>query len=214
MTARIPLVLLLLVVVPAGARAQAGDVRFDGRVCRMNRSVDRLIVLTGDGARVPVAAEYETRFVFGRDTIDRGDLRPGDPVRVTGWSHPGGNHIDAVTVRLRPDVADAIWEKVFPSRSTSLIGRFSVREAKTEFFSFKLPGKNFIRVDARGAYGPRGRVRAGTLSSGDLLEMRGEWVKDVFRASYVDIITDTEPSSCKVKLSPGEVAAEKEFLGQ
>ena len=52
-----------------------------------------------------------------------------------------------------------------------------------------------------------------SLKSGDLLEVRGEWVKDdLFRASYIDIQTDNEPPSCRVKLSPDDAAAEKAFL--
>ena len=214
MTMRFPLALILLVVTPAGAFAQpAGDgVRIDGRVCRMNRSVDRLIVMTDSGARLRIAAGSTAQFAFGRERFEPGDLRPGDPVRIAGRRTADGV-IEAGTVRLRPDLVDAIWEVLVPSRSKSLVGRFAVREAQTEFFSLDLPGMNFVRVDARAAYGPKGRVRVSTLKSGDLLEVRGEWTKDdLFRASYIDVQTGHEPVSCRVKLSPEDAAAEQAFL--
>ena len=213
MTARIRLVLALLVVASAAASAEPSDdrVRIDGRACRINRSVDRLIVVTGSGDRLRVVAE-SARFTFGRERFEPADLRPGDPVRIAGRLAKN-DVIEADTLRVRPDVADAVWEALFPSRSQSLVGRFAVREAQTEFFSLNLPGTNYLRIDAKGAYGGGGRVRVSSLKSGDLLEVRGEWVKDdLFRASYIDIQTDNEPASCKAKLSPDDAAAEKAFL--
>jgi hypothetical protein len=65
------------------------------------------------------------------------------------------------------------------------------------------------------AYGPRGRVRAGTLRSGDLLELDGKWDgRDVFRASSINVLTDHEPPGCRVKMSPEDAAAETAFLGK
>ena len=212
MTARIPFALLFLVVASAGASAQ--QVAIDGQACRINRAVDRMIVMTGSGERVFVKAESEAEWVFGRERFERSDLRPGDPVRVFGWDMPDGTFM-AGTVRVRPDLAEAIWDALLPSKSKALVGRFSVREAQTEYFSLRLPGMNFVRVEAKAAYGGRGRVRVSSLKSGDLLEVHGEWVKsDLFHASHIYVLTDQEPASCKVKLSPAEAAAEKEFLGQ
>lgn len=216
MTARIPLALVLVVLASWSAAAQpAGDpVRIDGRACRINRAADRLIVMTDSGLRLRVAASSSSRFRFGREQFEPWDLRPGDAVRVAG-QRTADDVIEAETVRVRPDLAEAIWDALLPSRSKSLIGRFGVREAKTEFFSLDLPGMNFVRVDARAAYGGKGRVRVSSLASGDLLEVRGEWVKDdLFRATYIDIQTDNEPLVCRVKLSPEEAAAEQAFLGR
>jgi hypothetical protein len=215
MAARIPLALVLFVAASTGASAQSAhdQVRTDGRVCRINRSVDRLIVMTDSGDRLRIVAE-STRFTFGRERFEPADLRPGDPVRVAGRLKKH-DVVEADTVRVRPDVADAVWEALFPSRSQSLVGRFAVREAQTEFFSLNLPGMNYVRIDAKSAYGGNGRVRASSLKSGDLLEVRGEWVKDdLFRASYIDIQTDNEPASCKVKLSGSDAAAEQAFLSR
>ena len=214
MAARLPLALVLFVATSTGVLARPSDnAVIDGRACRINRSVDRLIVMTDSGDRLRIVAE-STRFTFGRERFEPADLRPGDPVRVAGRLKKN-DVVEADTVRVRPDVADAVWEALFPSRSPSLVGRFAVREAQSEFFSLNLPGMNYVRIDAKGAYGGSGRVRASSLKSGDLLEVRGEWVKDdLFRASYIDIQTDNEPASCKVKLSPDDAAAEKAFLGQ
>ena len=218
MTTRIPLALLLLFLGPAGASAQqpGAIVDIEGQACRISRHLDRLIVMTASGVRARVAVESPTLFSYGYEQYDPSDLRPGDPVRVDGRLNPDGV-VEANSVRVRPDLMDVIQDVLTASRSrTTLVGRFSVQEAKTEFFSLKLPGTNFVRVDAKGAYGGSfRRVWVSTLKSGDLLEVRGEWVKgDVFRASHIEIQTDKEPASCKVKLSADEAAAEKAFLGQ
>ena len=215
MAARLRLALVLFVAASTGVLARPSDnaVRIDGRACRINRSVDRLIVMTDSGDRLRVVAE-STHFTFGRERFEPADLRPGDPVRVAGRLKKH-DVVEADTVRVRPDVADAVWEALFPSRAQSLVGRFAVREAQSEFFSLNLPGMNYIRVDAKGAYGGSGRVRVSSLKSGDLLEVRGEWVKDdLFRASNINIQTDNEPASCKVKLSASDAAAEQAFLGR
>lgn len=216
MTTRIPLAFLLLVVASAGASAQrAGDmVDFEGQACRINRSLDRLIVMTASGVRARVAVESPSLFTYGYERFDPADLRPGDHLRVDGRLNLDGA-VEADGVRVRPDLVGAIWDAASAAKSNKLVGRFGVREAQTEFFSLRLPGMNYIRVDAKAAYGGRGRVRVSSLKSGDLLEVRGEWVKDgLFRASYIDIQTDYEPTSCKVKLSADEAAAEQEFLGR
>jgi hypothetical protein len=213
MTARIPLALALLVVASAAAPAEPSNdrIRIDGRACRINRSVDRLIVVTDSGDRLRVVAE-STPFTYGRERFEPADLRPGDPVHVAGQLKKD-DVVEADTVRVRPDLADAVWDALFPSTSRSLVGRFAVRESQSEFFSLNLPGMNYVRVDAKGAYGGSGRVRVSSLMSGDLLEVRGEWVKDdLFRASYIDIQTDNEPASCQVKLSADKAGAEQAFL--
>lgn len=212
MSSRIPLALFVLFA--AAAEAAAQPVVIDGRACRINRTVDRMIVLTDSGARLHVVAAWSTPFEFGLEPFERADLRPGDPVSVSGWDMPLG-HIEASAVRVRPNVADAIWKALLPSKSTTLVGRFSVREAQTEFFSLRLPGMNFVRVEAKAAYGGNGRrVRVSTLKSGDLLEVHGEWVRsDLFRASHIYDRTDNEPAGCRVKLSPADAAAEQAFLG-
>jgi hypothetical protein len=189
-----------------------GTVYVDGRACRMNRSVDRLIVMTDSGARVRVIASGSTPFTLDGARIDAGDLRPGDAISAVGRRSDGGV-VEAEAVDVRPRLADTIFEALVPRKT--LIGRFAVREAQTEFFSFDMGGMNYIRVDARSAYGPRGRVRVGTLRSGDLLELDGKWDgRDVFRASSINVMTDYEPPGCRVKMSPEDAAAETAFLGK
>jgi hypothetical protein len=101
------------------------------------------------------------------------------------------------------------------------VGRFSVREAQTEFFTLRLPGDEFVRVDAKAAYGPKGRVWVSTLKVGDLLSIDGEWVKEKeIRASSIHVLTDVEPGSCQKRARNGETkdgtaareAAERRFL--
>jgi hypothetical protein len=76
-------------------------------------------------------------------------------------------------------------------------------------------------VDARSAYGPKGRVYVSTLRSGDLLEVAGTWTKKgEIKASSIRILTDDEPDSCKRGAPAGETkeqtaareAAEQRFL--
>lgn len=199
---------LLLLVLLQGF---GGTVYVDGRACRMNRSVDRLIVMTDSGARVRVIANGSA-FTLDGARVDAGDLRPGDQISVVGRRADGGV-VEAEAVEVRPRLADAIFEALVPRKT--LIGRFAVREAQTEFFSFDMGGMNYVRVDARSAYGPKGRVRVGTLRSGDLLELDGTWDgRDVFRASSINVINDVEPPSCRVKMSPEDAAAETAFLGR
>jgi hypothetical protein len=84
-----------------------------------------------------------------------------------------------------------------------------VREAKTEFFTLAQPGDKSLRVDAKAAYGPTGRVWVSSLKPGDLLEIRGSWPsKYLLRASSINVITDYEPSFCRTQARRGEDRAD------
>ena len=196
-----------------------GDVlEIEGTLCRANRSADRLIVDAG-AKRHPVALSGSTRVAFEGLRHAREDLRPGDRIAVLAEGGPAGVlqglRID-IQARAGPGLLDAILG-VRPR----LIGRFGVREAQTEFFTLHLPGDEFVRVDAKAAYGPHGRVWVSTLKMGDLLEIAGEWVKErEIRASSIHVITDDEPGSCRKRAREGEAkedtaareAAEQRFL--
>ena len=190
----------------------------EGTLCRANRAADRLIVDTG-ATRHPVALSGSTRVAFEGLRLAREDLRPGDRILLlakggrAGVLH--GLRID-VQGRAGPGILDALLGTRPP-----LIGRFGVREAQTEFFSLHLPGNEFVRVDAKAAYGPHGRVWVSTLKIGDLLEIGGEWVKErEIRARSIQVITDDEPGSCRKRARTGETkedtaareAAERRFL--
>jgi hypothetical protein len=201
------------------AAVARGDVlEVEGTLCRSNRSVDRLIVDVG-GVRRPVALGGSTRVAFEGQEFARGDLRPGDRILLlaesgrTGVLH--GLRID-VQSRAGPGLLDALL-----GTRPRLIGRFGVREARTEFFTLDLPGAEFVRVDAKAAYGPHGRVWVSTLKTGDLLEISGEWTKErEIRASLIHVITDDEPGTCRTRARKGETkedtaareAAERRFL--
>src|SRR5262249_49517542 len=91
----------------------------------------------------------------------------------------------------------------------TVVGRFAVREAKTEFFSLRLPETHYIRVDGKSAYGPTGRVWVSSLKPGDLLEVRGDWTtKDLLKANSIDVITEREPSFCRTAARRGELAGD------
>ncbi len=185
----------------------AATLSIDGTVCRMNRAVDRLIVRSDDGPRVRIALGHSITVRYRSQTYDRADLRPGDRVHVDAeHREPVGLFARARVLTMRVD--DALVDSIFRSHRT-LTGRFAVREAKTEFFSLRLPAQRYIRVDAKSAYGPKGRVRVSSLKPGDLLELRGTWsTKDLLRASSINVITDHEPSFCSSAARRGEMSGE------
>jgi hypothetical protein len=189
------------------AAAQSQAVSIDGTVCRMNRSVDRLIISSDNGPRVRVALGHSIPIQYRSHTYDRADLRPGDRVHVEAdRGESAGLRARQLNVTMRVD--DALVDSIFRSHRT-MTGRFAVREAKTEFFSLHLPGEHYVRVDAKSAYGPNGRVRVGTLKPGDLLEVRGTWTsKDLLQASSINVITDHEPSFCMTAARRGEISGE------
>src|SRR5438552_4043573 len=195
---------ILAVLLLAAPPLVAQTYTIDGTVCRMNRSVDRVIVGTDDGQRSRVVLRRSTPISFEGSRSDRSDLRLGDRVRVL--AHEDGSHMDAESVDVRLRTADALLDSLLRSHRT-IVGRFGVREAKTEFFSLHLPGGNYVRVDAKSAYGPKGRVRVSSLKSGDLLEIRGSWPKkDLLQASSIRVMTDAEPSFCQSHARRGETS--------
>lgn len=195
-------------------------VRLDGLICRANRDASRYIVMTDQGERVPLFIGESAAVTFEGAPITPRDLLPGEKVTVLGrWLEDSTMKADSVNVRIR--IAHAIADALLGIKPR-LIGRFAVREAKTEFFSLRLPDGDYIRVDAKAAYGPRGRVRVGTLRSGDLLELDGTWTRErELRASSITILTDREASSCgsRARLETKDQTAareqrEKKFLEQ
>lgn len=203
----------------AGAGVAHGEaVEIEGTVCRANRSVDRLILEVG-GKRQLVAVDTSVRVTFDGKWYEAVDLRPGDKVLVFG-DRDGSGTLRSLRIDVQVRVGDALVDALLGARPR-LIGRFAVREAKTEFFSLNVPGDDYVRVDAKAAYGPRGRVRVSTLRPGDLLEIGGTWTKKgEIRASSISILTDDEPGSCRQHAREGETredtatreAAEQRFL--
>ncbi len=179
----------------------------DGTVCRMNRAVDRMIVATDAGPRVWVVVGASVPIRYAGRSYDRSDLRPGDRVHLFAERGAGASLLARnIDITMRTD--DQLLDSILRSHRT-VVGRFAVREAKTEFFSLRLPGPNSIRVDARSAYGPNGRVWVSSLKPGDLLEIRGSWPsKGLLRASSINVITDREPSFCRTAARRGEYGAE------
>jgi hypothetical protein len=190
----------LLFAAPLIAFDPSTPVRLQGVACRVNRQIDRFIV-AGDAGRIAVELGDEGKVTFNGENIDESDMRPGDRVRITGNTTSDGV-IVADSIDVDRFTGRTLLDALFPG--SSIIGRFSVREAKTEFFSVNLPGRDYLRVDGRSAYGPKGRVRAGSLKSGDLLELRGRRKNNVLEASYISVITDEEPTSCRADARRGE----------
>ena len=193
---------LLLAAAPLAAQPY----NIDGTICRMNRSVDRMIVAIDSGPRVRVLLPRSLDITFeGRD-YERSDLRLGDRVYIV--ARRDGSHMDARNLDVKMRSGDALIDSLLRSHRT-VVGRFGVREAKTEYFSLNLPGQNYIRVDAKSAYGPHGRVRVSSLKPGDLLEVRGSWPKkDLLQASSINVITDNEPSFCTSRARHSETSEE------
>jgi len=190
---------LLLAAAPLAAQPY----NIDGTVCRMNRSVDRMIVAIDSGPRIRVVLPRSLDITFeGRD-YERSDLRLGDRVYIV--ARRDGSHMDATSLEVKNSTTDALLDSLLRSHRT-IVGRFGVREAKTEYFSLNLPGQNYVRVDAKAAYGPKGRVRVSSLKPGDLLEIRGSWPqKDLLQASSIQVMTDSEPSFCTSRARKGEI---------
>jgi hypothetical protein len=189
----------------AGAGVAHGEaVEVEGTLCRANRSVDRLIVESG-GARHRVVIDGPVRVTFEGESCDVEDLRPGDRVVLFAERDPA-DVLHPLRIELTVRAGEGLLDALLGTRRR-VIGRFAVREAKTEFFALRLLGGDYVRVDARGAYGPDGRVRAGTLRAGELLEIDGTWPKkDEIRASSIRVLTDEEPESCRRHAAKGESA--------
>ena len=186
----------------------ATTISIDGTVCRMNRAIDRLIVRSDNGSRLRVALGHSVPILFESHNYDRADLRAGDRVHIEAARDEDAAGLIARSVSLTMRMNDALVDSIFRSHRT-VTGRFAVREAKTEYFSMRLPRQRYVRVDAKSAYGPEGRVRVGSLKSGDLLEVRGTWPsKDLVQATSISVITDYEPSFCTTSARRGEMSGE------
>ncbi|HUJ15115.1 MAG TPA: hypothetical protein VL284_15115 [Thermoanaerobaculia bacterium] len=185
----------------------AALISVNGTVCRMNRAIDRLIVSSDNGPRVRVSIPSSVSPRYRAHDYDRADLRPGDRVHIEAErSRSEGLRAQSIEVTMRVD--DALFDSIFRSHRT-VTGRFAVREGKSDFFSLHLPNRRYVRVDAKSAYGPDGRVRVASLKSGDLLEVHGTWpTKDLLKATSVTVLTDHEPSFCTSEARRGEESAD------
>lgn len=153
-----------------------------GTICRLNRNADRMILRADDGKRMNVVVGDSSRVTFEKALYRADDLRPGDRVRVVGRASDA--RVDAESVDVQLKVGETIVDALLGIKHP-LVGRFGSREAKTEFFSLRLPDGHYIRVDAKSAYGPKGRVWVSTLRSNDLLERN------------IRVLTDEEWSRCR-----------------
>lgn len=197
-----PMVMLL-----AAAPVLAQEIAIEGTVCRMNRSVDRMIIGTDDGPRIRVAVGRNAPLHYEGQAYDRSDLRPGDRVRLFAVRDDKGL-LRARNIFIKIRVDDALLDSFLGSHRAT-VGRFTVREAKTEFFMLRMPGPKYLRVDGKAAYGPKGRVYVKNLKPGDLLEIRGSWPsKELLQASSINVITDREPSFCRTRAHRGEMQTE------
>jgi hypothetical protein len=178
-------------------------VEVEGTLCRASRRGDRLIVRAG-GKRVLVVVPARARVSHEGRESEAWDLRPGEDVTVIG-ERDGSGPVTALRVEAAASTTDAIAGALLGSKP-KLVGRFSVQEAKTEFFSLNVPGSDYVRVDARSAYGPKGRVYVSTLRSGDLLEVSGTMSKNnrEIKASSIRVLTDEELDSCRREARQGE----------
>jgi hypothetical protein len=195
-----------LFAVLLAAAVSAHPLTIDGTICRMNRLVDRIIVATDAGPRFRVVMGSSAAVRFAAHRYQKGDMRPGDRVHLIAFRQ--GARLQAKTIDVTMRAGDALLDSLLRSRRT-IVGRFAVRELKTEVFSLNLPGDSLIRVDAQRAQGPNGRVRVSSLKPGDLLEIRGSWPsKGLLQASSINVITDYEPSFCRSHARRGEWSAD------
>ena len=185
----------------------AVSVSVDGTVCRMNRSIDRMIIKADSGSRLRLSLNRVCPINFQSHLYDRADLRAGDRVHIVATRGPNFELVaHSVDVTMRVD--DALVDSIFRSHKT-VTGRFAAREAKTDFFSLRLPLQRSVRVDAKSAIGPSGRVAVGSLKPGDLLEVKGTWLsKELLQASTINVLTNYEPSFCSTAARRNEVQME------
>src|SRR5437588_10078093 len=141
---------ILAVLLVAAPPLLAQTYTVDGTVCRMSRSVDRMIVGTDDGQRSRVVLRRSTPVDFEGSRSERSDLRLGDRVHVL--AHADGSHMDAESVDVRRRTPDALLDSRLRSHRPHG-GRLDVREARTELFSLHLPGRNYVRAHPQSAYG-------------------------------------------------------------
>ena len=187
-------------------QAHGFSIAIDGTVCRMNRPIDRMIIKSDGGSRFRVSLGHSTNVNFKSHLYDRADLRTGDRVHIVATRQNAFMLAQSVDVTMRVD--DALVDSIFRSHRT-VTGRFATREAMTEFYSLHLPLQRYVRVDARSAYGPNGRVYVSALKPGDLLEVKGTWVsKDLLQATSINILTDYEPSFCTTAARKNEMDKE------
>lgn len=198
----IPIALVAVLSVPA----HGSPIAIDGTVCRMNRAIDRMIIKSDGGSRFRVTLGRAVPVNFQSHLYDRADLRTGDRIHVVATRQDFDLLAKSVDVTMRVD--DALVDSIFRSHHT-VTGRFAAREAKTEFFSLHLPLQRFVRVDAKSAYGPNGRVSVSSLMPGDLLEVKGTWVsKDLLQATTINVLTNYEPSFCSTAARRNEMDME------
>ncbi|HYS54579.1 MAG TPA: hypothetical protein VER58_12550, partial [Thermoanaerobaculia bacterium] len=131
-----------LALLTTSGMAAVRTLNVDGTVCMMNRSIDRMIILTDGGPRVRVALGRPVPIRFNAHNYDRADLRPGDRVHVV--ANRGAEGLLARQVDITMRVGDALVDSIFRNHRT-VVGRFGVREAKTEFFSLRLPEMHYVR---------------------------------------------------------------------
>ena len=97
---------LLLAAAPLAAQPY----NIDGTVCRMNRSVDRMIVAIDSGPRIRVLLPRSLDITFeGRD-YERSDLRLGDRVYIV--ARRDGSHMDATALDVKNSTADALLDSL------------------------------------------------------------------------------------------------------
>src|SRR5689334_10911217 len=105
-----------LAVLAAQAAPAATAITTEGTVCRMNRSIDRMIILTDAGSRIRIALGRSVPIRFNAQAYDRNDLRPGDRVRVV--ASPGTAGLLARSVDITMRVGDALVDSIFRSHHT------------------------------------------------------------------------------------------------
>ena len=104
----------------AAQSAAGSTLNTDGTVCRMNRSMDRMIMLTDAGPRIRVALGRAVAIRFNSKAYDRNDLRPGDRVHVVAERGTAGLLARQVDLTMR--VGDALVDSIFRTHHTT-VGR-------------------------------------------------------------------------------------------
>jgi hypothetical protein len=155
----------------------------EGVVRSLNAGDNRLVVETDRRDLYTVYGSASTPVYFGGETFRIANIEVGDRIRVQYESRTS----DGVRARIIDVVQDATPDRNDGRTLTSVTGRITRIDPRTQTMRVDISRGREIRVDLQGARGADGRTfRITDLQVGDRVELSGTYQStDLFRASTV-----------------------------